>query len=121
MNLNWRHFVVAETTTDQFSACGQLKPHREGSLELASLAVEEAYRGQGVARAIIERLLAAERAPRPLYLMCAPELEPLYTRFGFRAAEVNALPPYFRRIHRLARVFGVLSGHDQMPLIMLLD
>ena len=49
MDLNWWHFIVAELGDGTFIGCGQLKPHKDGSLELASLAVEEKYRGLGVA------------------------------------------------------------------------
>ena len=116
--LDWRHFVVAETGQGTFAGCGQLKPHGDGSVELASIAVEEAYRGQGVARSVIQRLLA--QAPRPLYLTCRPRLGPFYDKFGFRPAEQGALPPYFRRVHRLMGFVTRWAGRPG-PLIMRLD
>ena len=73
--LDWRRFIVSEVD-GTFIGCGQLKPHKDGSLELASLAVEEKYRGLGVARALMERLMA--EGTRPLYLMCRLELRALY-------------------------------------------
>ena len=42
--LDWRRFVVAEDQNGEFVGCGQVKPHRDGSQELASLAVAEAWR-----------------------------------------------------------------------------
>jgi N-acetylglutamate synthase-like GNAT family acetyltransferase len=116
-NLNWRHFVVA-TQDGKFIACGQLKPHGDGSLELASLAVEEMYRGQGVARAIIEHLMS--KSPRPLYLMCRPALIPFYQKFGFQTIGTEDMPPYFRRISRVVRALGFLAGSDG-PAIMRAD
>lgn len=112
MDLDWRHFTVAETGDGKFVGCGQLKPHRDGSLELASLAVEEIYRRQGVARALIEHLMA--QSPRPLHLMCRPSLQPLYEKFGFRVANVAQMPPYFLRIHRIMHLLAGRSG----PLVM---
>jgi len=67
--LDWKRFVVAETHDGGFIGCGQLKPHKDSSLELASIAVDASYRGQGVARAMIEHLLASSLLagrPRPL-------------------------------------------------------
>jgi len=116
--LDWRHFILAETPDGKLLGCGQLKPHRDGSLELASIAVEEAYRGRGIARAVIEHLL--ENAPRPLYLMCRPALGDLYRRFGFRPAAEETLPPYFRRIRRYIGFAAGLARQDG-PLIMRLD
>jgi N-acetylglutamate synthase-like GNAT family acetyltransferase len=118
MDLNWRHFTIALSAEGDFVGCAQLKPHRDGSLELASLAVKEAYRSLGVARALIEHLLA--RSPRPLYLMCRPELQPLYEKFGFKVIGAESMPPYFQRITRLIRIFGGISSHSG-PLVMRLD
>jgi len=118
MDLNWRHFVVVEDADSQFMGCAQLKPHKDGSLELASLAVQEEFRKQGVARALIEHLLA--RSPRPLFLMCQPALVPFYEKFGFRAIGLKAMPPYFRKISRLIKVL-VAFNRDAGPAIMRLD
>ncbi len=117
MDLNWRHFTIATNSRGDFIGCGQLKPHKDGSLELASLAVEEQFRGKGVARALIEHLMA--KGSRPLYLMCRAELQPLYEKFGFRVIEGESMPPYFQRITRLMRPMVRLTGHSG-PLIMCL-
>ena len=68
--LDWKRFVVAVNAQDQVIACGQLKPHGADAeiLELASLAVQPEFQGQGLGRLIIEDLL--KKSPRPLYLMC---------------------------------------------------
>jgi len=98
--LAWKRFVVATSPDGKVIGCGQLKPHGKEILELASLAVSSEYRNQGVARAIIEHLLA--ESPRPLYLMCRSRLEPLYEKFGFRAILYEEMPHYFQRISKLA-------------------
>jgi N-acetylglutamate synthase-like GNAT family acetyltransferase len=114
--LDWRRFVVAVTQDGEVIGCGQIKPHWDGSRELASLAVHPDWRGQGVARAIIERLLAA--VPGELHLMCRANLGPLYRKFGFRALQPVEMPGYFRRISRLARLFERLSGQRVSLLVM---
>lgn len=115
--LDWRRFLVAESPAGAFIGCGQLKPHSDGSLELASLAVVPAWRGQGVARLIIQTLM--ERAPRPLYLTCRGSLGPFYEKFGFRRLERDEMPPYFRRLSRLAEIVGKLL--KETMLVMKLD
>ena len=113
--LDWRRFLVAVDGDGRMIGCAQIKPHGDGSRELASLAVQPDWRGRGVARALVERLL--EEAPRPLYLMCRAGLGPLYERFGFRAIGPEAMPRYFRRIHAL---FTRLALGSQGLLIMIL-
>ena len=97
MALDWRRFTIAVDADDRLVGCGQVKPHKDGSLELASIAVLPEWRKQGVARAIILHLL--ETYPRPLYLTCRGRLGPFYEKFGFQEMTAPAdLPPYFRRI-----------------------
>jgi N-acetylglutamate synthase-like GNAT family acetyltransferase len=100
MGLDWKRFIVATSPNGKVIGCGQLKPHGKEVLELASIAVSSEYRNRGIARAIIERLLAD--SPRPLYLMCRSRLEPLYEKFGFRAIAYKEMPRYFQRISKLA-------------------
>jgi len=49
-SLDWRRFVVAEED-GQVVATGQIKPHRDGSRELASIATRPAYQQRGIASA----------------------------------------------------------------------
>jgi N-acetylglutamate synthase-like GNAT family acetyltransferase len=114
--LDWRRFVVAVAPQGELIGCGQVKPHRDGSRELASIAVSPDWRGRGVARAIIEGLL--EAYPGELYLMCRAELEALYARFGFRAIGPAEMPRYFRRISRLAGLVEGLRGDALRLLVM---
>ena len=114
MDLNWRRFVLAVDASDRMLGCGQLKPHGPNILELASIAVEPSARGQGIARAVIEHLIAA--APRPLYLTCRAKLESFYSQWGFRSLEFAEMPPYFRRLARLARLIG--AAFKEKMLVM---
>ena len=114
--LDWLRFLVAVTPEGDFIGCGQLKPHADGSLELASLAVSSAWRGRGVARAVIEALLAAH--PGDLYLMCQSSLGPLYEKFGFHAVGEKQMPTYFRRVSKLAGVIVNLRKAGEKLLVM---
>lgn len=116
MDLDWGRFIIATTEGDGLAGCGQVKRHRDGSLEVASIAVEPAWRGQGIARMIIERLIADH--PGVLYLVCRSRLGAFYERFGFRSIQENNMPLYFRRIHRLVRVIG-RTGLMPMDLLVM--
>ncbi len=104
--LDWQRFVIATDAQGRLVGCGQVKPHKDGSLELASIAVQPEWRGRGIARAIIEHLLQENRGR--LYLTCRSELGPLYRKFGFEPVQLAEMPPYFKRIRRIVTVFNKL-------------
>lgn len=114
--LDWHRFVVAVNSADDVIGCGQIKPHRDGSHEVASVVVEPAWRGRGVARAILEHLLASQEGP--LYLMCRSTLGPLYEKFGFRALKYAEMPRYFQRVSRLAGIIEPLRKEGVSLLVM---
>jgi N-acetylglutamate synthase-like GNAT family acetyltransferase len=105
LGLKWQNFLLAVDDESQaVVGTGQIKTHGDSSHELASIAVRPAYRGRGIARAIIVQLIARHTAATsaPLYLLCQFTLGPFYEPFGFRGIEADELPRYFRRIKRLA-------------------
>ena len=114
--LAWERFLVAADQNGKVIGCGQIKPHSDGSRELASIAVIPEYRHQGIASALIEELLA--KSTGELYLMCRSSLGPFYERFGFRSVEGNDLPPYFKRMKRLARLIKSLDKNGETLLVM---
>lgn len=117
--LDWRRFLIAVTPDGRLVGCGQVKPHRGGARELASIAVIPEIRGNGVARAVIERLLADQR--EELYLTCRASLGPFYNKFGFRTAQAAELPHYFRAVQRFAGAIQRLGIMDEGLLIMKRD
>jgi N-acetylglutamate synthase-like GNAT family acetyltransferase len=119
MGLDWKRFIVAVNEKDEMIGCGQLKPHGEDILELASIAVYEEYRGMGVARAIIEHLL--KDTPRPLYLTCESSNRGLYEKFGFRVLAYEEMPRYFQRLSKLARLIFRLARRNQRGFVMKLQ
>ncbi len=117
LGLDWRRFTVVEAKGNVI-ACGQVKVHGDGSRELASLAVVDAWQGRGLARAVIEHL--QRRAGPPLWLTCREGLVPLYRRFGFReVTEARELSPYFRRLMRLVRVILRVVRPEEGLAVML--
>jgi N-acetylglutamate synthase-like GNAT family acetyltransferase len=108
MSLNWPNFVLAEED-GAIVGVGQVKTHRDGSRELASIAVVPARQGQGIGSVLIKTLLARESGV-VLYLTCRRELEAYYERFGFRTLVASEYPPYFKRmiplVNTVARLFG---------------
>lgn len=116
MDLDWRRFLVATSLEGEIIACGQIKPHRDGTHELASIAVVPAWRGRGVAREIIESLAASH--PEVLYLTCRLHLGPFYEKFGFHAIDKDQMPPHFRRIWGFTRWLAALHLLEEDLLVM---
>ncbi|MFL5803660.1 MAG: GNAT family N-acetyltransferase [Roseiflexaceae bacterium] len=114
-DLDWRRFLVAEQG-GQIVGVVQVRPHRDGSRELASLAVVPEQQGQGVGAALVGALLARERGP--LDLMCTDQMEGYYARFGFRRLASHELAPYFRRIMWIARVISFIAKLGGMRMRM---
>lgn len=116
LSLHWQDFVVAADASDRVLGIGQVKQHGDGSRELASIAVVEARRRQGIARAIILELMSTN--PPPLYLTCRGVMGPYYSRFGFVSLGLEQMTPYFQRIYRLARLLLRAAARDDQMLVM---
>lgn len=119
MGLDWRHFVLAVDDSGKLLGCGQLKPHGELVVELASIAVEPEFQGRGIASAVIDRLLS--EASRPLYLTCLSSMSPFYEKWGFRTIEMGEMPPYFKRLMKLVSLSPALIGRGEKLLVMKLS
>ncbi|HLY29232.1 MAG TPA: GNAT family N-acetyltransferase [Aggregatilineales bacterium] len=102
-NLDWPNFLIAEdTTSKQVVGIGQVKPHDDGTRELASIAVIPDRQGQGIARMIIEALLARESGI--LYLICEHANQGLYERFDFVPLQPGDMPRDLRKLWRMVRL-----------------
>ena len=116
MGLDWRRFLVAVDGSGMVIGCGQIKPHGKDILELASIAVTPEHQGKGIARRIIEILLA--QTPHPMYLMCAEHNGPMYEKFDFRVIDYDEMPKYFSRMKKLFDVAKTVRKIDENLLIM---
>jgi amino-acid N-acetyltransferase len=114
--LDWRRFILAVSQDGEVIGCGQIKPHQDGSQELASIAVTGAWRGRGAARAVIEALI--ERHAGPLYLVCQSSLGVMYEKFGFKPVEEPEMPKYFRRLSKIAAFIVPLRKRGESLLVM---
>ena len=114
-DLDWQRFLLAQWGQDIIGV-GQVRPHEDGSRELASIAVVPEWQGNGVGGALIRALLARETGP--LHLMCIDSRERYYERFGFQRLDRRAMPPYFRRFMRLAPVIRLLSINRLRLIVM---
>ncbi|GAC1556528.1 MAG: hypothetical protein NVS2B7_32100 [Herpetosiphon sp.] len=112
LQLQWQHFVVADDE-QVLVGIGQLKPHRDGSLELASIAVLPSRQGEGIATAVITQLLA-QRTGR-LLLLCPAPMEAFYRRFGFRQVPPGEASRSLRRWYQLAQVVGCVLRMLRRP------
>src|SRR5262249_34655451 len=102
-NLDWPNFLIAEDTTSrQVVGIGQVKPHGDGTRELASIAVIPDRQRQGIARMLIDALLARESGT--LYLICEHDNQGLYERFGFVALQPADMPRDLRKLWRMVRL-----------------
>ncbi len=125
LDLDWQHFLVAEENNDppagliarrRIVGIGQVKSHDDGSRELASLVVAPERRNQGVGGVLVRVLLARESSA--VYLMCRAQLEGYYARFGFSRLVPDQMPPFFRRMHRLASVASRIVRRPPQLVVM---
>ncbi|HEV2217084.1 MAG TPA: GNAT family N-acetyltransferase [Candidatus Dormibacteraeota bacterium] len=105
--LDWPRFIVAEDG-GAIVGVGQVKPHRDGTRELSSIAVVPARQGQGIGTTIINELLTREHGT--LHLTCRSRLQGYYEHFGFRRLEPRHYPPYFARVLPILNTVGRVMG-----------
>jgi N-acetylglutamate synthase-like GNAT family acetyltransferase len=114
--LDWQRFLIALDQNGELIGCGQVKPHKDGSLELASIVVRTDWRRQGVGTRIIRGLLAANAGR--LYLFCQVSLGSMYKSFGFKEIGEGEMPSYFRRVSRLAGILAAVREQGESLLVM---
>lgn len=108
--LQWLNFMVAEAhskPTNPIVGIAQIRPYSD-CRELGSVVMLPEYRGRGIARRLIETLLAQETGD--VYLDCASSKIPLYTRFGFHVIPFKEMPRTLKMKSlgaSLMRLFGI--------------
>jgi N-acetylglutamate synthase-like GNAT family acetyltransferase len=110
MSLSWPNFLVAEDAGDVV-AIGQVKTHRDGSRELASIAVVPARQGEGIGSSIVNALLDRHGAG-VLHLTCESRRQGYYERFGFRRIPRKEFPRYFARLVPFVNAVMRLGGTE---------
>src|SRR5687768_13367326 len=82
--------VVAEVEGERVGI-GRLVPAGEGACELGGMFVADAYRGRGIAHAIVDELIR-RAGDRDVYCIPFADLETLYAAAGFRRIEAVNVP-----------------------------
>ncbi|GAB4380332.1 MAG: hypothetical protein Kow00121_36390 [Elainellaceae cyanobacterium] len=88
----WQDFWVVDNQ-GQIIACAKLCCGRSYST-LHDLLVIAQWRGKGIGTCLVDRIIQA--AQKPLYLACAANILPFYTRFGFVTISPNLSNPILR-------------------------
>jgi GNAT superfamily N-acetyltransferase len=81
-----RDLVIVAELDGERAGLGRLVPAGEEACELGGMLVFDAFRGRGVARAIIDELLRHADG-RAVYCIPFADLERIYERAGFRRRE----------------------------------
>lgn len=110
-DLDWRRFMVA-VDGDRVVGTVQVRIHRRGSRELASLVVASSHRRSGLGGRLVETVIGD--VPGTLYLMTIRETEGFFRRFGFGAVKAGSTPADFRRQVRIGQIataiFSIPAG-----------
>jgi len=122
-DLDWRRFLVADDG-GQVVACAQVRVHRHGTRELASVAVRAARRGEGIGRRISEAAIAHEER-RPLFLYTEAATVAYWSKFAFVEVADDDLPDDLRRTvkatRRLVGAYNVVMRHHYRIVVMRRD
>ena len=90
-----RETVVVAEVDGARAGMGRLVPAGDGACELGGMYVDDAYRGRGIARAIVDDLLR-RAGSRDVYCIPFADLEQLYAEAGFRRIEPVDVPDKIR-------------------------
>lgn len=123
LGLHWPNFLLAQHFSGAIVGVGQVKQHRDGSRELASIATAPDYQRGGVASTLIGELLRREAGV--LYLYCEGRNRGFYPRFGFYEIDGRLLPPSLRTMFRvgdaMARFISGISSRRMSIVAMRRD
>lgn len=106
-SLRRKNFLIAEYN-GEIVGFGQVKQHPGAARELASLVTLPDYRGQQIARRLMQAL--EQRYGLPLYLLCEDTMEAYYKQRGYQVVGWRDLPAFIRLRYTagvLLRVLGV--------------
>jgi N-acetylglutamate synthase-like GNAT family acetyltransferase len=86
-----RETIVIAEIDGQRAGMGRLVPVGPDACELGGMFVDDAYRGRGVAHAIVEELVR-RAGSKEIYCIPFADLEALYAASGFRRIEPVNVP-----------------------------
>jgi amino-acid N-acetyltransferase len=110
--LYYENFHVAEAGGKLVGAA-QMRRHDDGSRELGSLVVAPDWRGQGIAGALIDAVLAG--LDRPGYMITDAKFARHYLRWGFVVIAAGAAPRSIRFNYAMGRLARIISWFKRLP------
>lgn len=93
VDLAAEQFVVAKSKDARILGCGRLRPYPQ-FCEIASLAVADDVRAEGIGQAIVMRLL--EKYGGTIYLICDDNVVEFFRRFEFGLLPESDMPDGLR-------------------------
>lgn len=109
-------FLIAKDK-EKVVGCVRIKVLSDGTLELASLGVLDIYRGHGIARNLLTKLLESD-SRRPIYLLCMRKKESFYRKFGFKIEQVDIIPTILQS--EFTRISKKLANNDREIIAMVM-
>jgi amino-acid N-acetyltransferase len=94
MNELYRHlrdFFVVEVN-GRVAGCGALEIFTESLGEVRSLVVDDAWKGQGFGRLLVQRIIEEARAIGLKRLMALTYVAPFFHKLGFKTVPMDTLP-----------------------------
>lgn len=94
MNELYRHlrdFFVVEVN-GRVAGCGALEIFTESLGEVRSLVVDDAWKGQGFGRMLVQRIIEEARAIGLKRLMALTYVAPFFHKLGFKTVPMDTLP-----------------------------
>ncbi|CAM9843521.1 unnamed protein product, partial [Ectocarpus sp. 8 AP-2014] len=89
MSIDVSNFICAEQE-GALVGFGQVRPIGGSNYELASLHVDESYRGRGIGSSVVRQLVKGYI--RNLFLLTLESTVPFYEKNGFAVAPANEIP-----------------------------
>jgi amino-acid N-acetyltransferase len=118
--LHWQNFVVAEDA-GRIVGAAQIRKHKDGSRELASLVVEPSWRARGLAARLIETLLASEHGH--LFVITSERRSAYFARWRFQTANRSRAPWPVQLNYYISQVGGgmvsLLLRRELLRLVIL--
>eukprot|EP00614_Pseudopedinella_elastica_P035423 CAMPEP_0172618046 /NCGR_PEP_ID=MMETSP1068-20121228/76571_1 /TAXON_ID=35684 /ORGANISM="Pseudopedinella elastica, Strain CCMP716" /LENGTH=164 /DNA_ID=CAMNT_0013424067 /DNA_START=197 /DNA_END=691 /DNA_ORIENTATION=+ len=115
-----KNFFVARSS-NQVIGCGQIRPIGDSCFELASLAVDDVNRGQGIGAAIVSELVtdALSAGKSDIFLLTLQRTAPFYERLGFSicAKGRNDIPIGLQLEAAIGSVVAALVAQDSLVVM----
>jgi N-acetylglutamate synthase-like GNAT family acetyltransferase len=101
----WHHYRVACSDDGEIIGAASLQPQSSGRAEVRGLTVASAWRGHGIAAALLTELIGeADRSS--LDVVCVTRFPDFFSRFGFRETPPDWIDHHHRRSAHPARPKG---------------